>query len=914
MPFDESGEYYWWWRGHMSSFKNVYPVLDLHSMMLDDVNAPMVLIDGPLKFFESLEASSHDVLSWRGELYFELHRGTYTSHALNKRCNRKYPKRQLGVLWKDVLLFQFHDVIPSSAIQLGQLDVLWKDVLLFQFHDVIPGSAIQMVFDFTKIRYSQMLPELAELRTSALAAVQRSSPYSTYSTSFPAHHPTDPQGRGKESSAAQAPPFGQGVTGGQQQSHRKESSGLQAPPFGQGVTGGQQQGQGSEPPVPPVPSGGAGDASVRQSRKSATGSLGSWDADLVCLTMEDVFGGIPTPGGVAQAMAAMQQASRGGCEEAEDEAAKDRVVYAAARREGGAGASRSSNAIAVHDEVEKDGYVGIAPPRGVGPAKAAVFQAGRSAYAEADDEAAKDRVVYAASRHDDAAVASRSSYAVADDDEAAKDGGVSAAPGCAGVAVGAPPPGVGHMIPGPYAFNSLSFEREEVVEVAAEMVPEGAKVVQYSYKGDGTALALLSIPPLSFAPVMFDTHGPPSGEGTDSLAARPVVAGDDVAEDCVQLTLTAGEDGELYVMGNKMHEDIPLFWDAWDVEITHLEKCWEVGPTTSVTMLETGPLRAALQFKTQLSPTSTLVQTIFQTVTSPMLEFETTVEWNENRRMLKVEFPWALQCDVATYETQFGAVQRPTHQNTSWDWAKFEVCGHRSADLSEPDYGVALINDCKFADLSEPDYGVALLNDCKYGHATHGNTMRLSLLRSPKCPDATTDMGTHTFKYAVRPHKLGWQSGGVVAAALAFNQPLLLLSRHPWQAMPGQPPATGQLPTGKATAARPAASPEVRMPRLMGEAVQGMTTSPWLQHSSTPMSTKKFSKMMHACRKVASPDSPSSADVGGNEEHLSELVFDYSPFKIITLKLYVAPHTLWAGHQPEERSVDEAAYSDILPI
>lgn len=78
---------------------------------------------------------------------------------------------------------------------------------------------------------------------------------------------------------------------------------------------------------------------------------------------------------------------------------------------------------------------------------------------------------------------------------------------------------------------------------------------------------------------------------------------------------------------------------------------------------------------------------------------------------------------------------RPTHRNTSWDWAKFEVCGH------------------KWADLSEPQWGAAVLNDSKYGWNVHGRTLTLSLLRSPKSPDANCDMHQHRFRYALMPHR-----------------------------------------------------------------------------------------------------------------------------------------------------------------
>ena len=102
---------------------------------------------------------------------------------------------------------------------------------------------------------------------------------------------------------------------------------------------------------------------------------------------------------------------------------------------------------------------------------------------------------------------------------------------------------------------------------------------------------------------------------------------------------------------------------------------------------------------------------------------DSEVEWRETMKFLKVEFPVDIMNTEASYETQYGVIRRPTHYNTSWDMAKFEVCSH------------------KWADLSENGYGVSILNDSKYGFATSGNMMRLSLLRAPKAPDAHADMG-----------------------------------------------------------------------------------------------------------------------------------------------------------------------------
>jgi alpha-mannosidase len=134
-----------------------------------------------------------------------------------------------------------------------------------------------------------------------------------------------------------------------------------------------------------------------------------------------------------------------------------------------------------------------------------------------------------------------------------------------------------------------------------------------------------------------------------------------------------------------------------------------------------------------------------------VLRFECDVDWQEQHKMLKVAFPVAIRSPHATYEIQFGHLERATHAETSRDKARFEVCGHR------------------WADLGEDGYGVALLNDCKYGHDIHGNVMRLSLLRAPTHPDPTADRGRHRFTYALMPHQGDFRDAGVIAAAEDLN-------------------------------------------------------------------------------------------------------------------------------------------------
>lgn len=137
------------------------------------------------------------------------------------------------------------------------------------------------------------------------------------------------------------------------------------------------------------------------------------------------------------------------------------------------------------------------------------------------------------------------------------------------------------------------------------------------------------------------------------------------------------------------------------------------------------------------------------------MDIRTTLHWNDRRWLLKSRWPLNVRSNTARFETAFGIVERPTYRNTSWQAAQFEVAGHR------------------FADLSEPGYGVALLNDGKYGHHALGNEVGLSLLRSPTYPDPIADEGPQTFTYAVLPHEGDWLDGGVLAEAEDLNRPLL---------------------------------------------------------------------------------------------------------------------------------------------
>jgi alpha-mannosidase len=207
--------------------------------------------------------------------------------------------------------------------------------------------------------------------------------------------------------------------------------------------------------------------------------------------------------------------------------------------------------------------------------------------------------------------------------------------------------------------------------------------------------------------------------------------------------------------GNRLelYDDRPVAFDAWDVDPFHLATRRDAAPAESHETTAS-PLRGEIRFERPLGDASRLVQVARLDAESRRLEFHTTVDWNEEHTLLKVCFPLAVRAPFATYEMQFGYAERPTHFSTAYDAARYEVPGHR------------------FADLSEHGYGVSLLTDSKYGYSCYAGELRISLLRSPRSPDPQADKGRHEFAYALVPHAGGWREAGTVAEAIRFNAPL----------------------------------------------------------------------------------------------------------------------------------------------
>jgi alpha-mannosidase len=156
---------------------------------------------------------------------------------------------------------------------------------------------------------------------------------------------------------------------------------------------------------------------------------------------------------------------------------------------------------------------------------------------------------------------------------------------------------------------------------------------------------------------------------------------------------------------------------------------------------------------------SKLEQRISLSAGQRRVDFAVEVDWYEREKFLKAAFDIDVHSQRAAYETQFGHHFRATHENTSWEAAKFEVCAHRWVHVEEPGYGVALANDST--------YGHDVRRNERHGGST-STTLRLSLLRAPRFPDPDTDQGTHAMRYALAP---GATIADAVAAGYAINLP-----------------------------------------------------------------------------------------------------------------------------------------------
>ncbi|MGN0315825.1 MAG: alpha-mannosidase [Fusicatenibacter sp.] len=316
-------------------------------------------------------------------------------------------------------------------------------------------------------------------------------------------------------------------------------------------------------------------------------------------------------------------------------------------------------------------------------------------------------------------------------------------------------------------WNTLGHERNDIVvlpDTDAKGLTDGTHVYPVQKTADGAIAYLFGTPSKGYqvlrpceapsaAPVFAITDRADGGYLVDTPFYQAEING------CGQFTMLYDKENERQVLkehqvGNefRIYEDKPLQYSNWNIDIFHLEKSKPVDQVRSMEWIEYGPVRATLLVELGMMDT-VIRQKIHFYANDRRIDFETYVDWKFAEQLLKVHFPVDIHTDEATYDIQFGNVTRKIHTNTSWDEAKFEVCGH------------------KWADLSEGEYGVSLMNDCKYGYSMRHQVMTLTLIKSGTHPNKTADQEEHFFTYSLYPHNGTWRQSHTVQEAMNLNVP-----------------------------------------------------------------------------------------------------------------------------------------------
>ncbi len=328
-------------------------------------------------------------------------------------------------------------------------------------------------------------------------------------------------------------------------------------------------------------------------------------------------------------------------------------------------------------------------------------------------------------------------------------------------------------------FNSLAWPRKDLVEIAVQM-PDGLKngvsVVDsqnhtlpsqvLSTDAATSTVRLLvepeSVPSLGYAllRVTPGRHDVPTDLSAHDLtmentALRVVV---DPKSGCITSLYDKRAKFESIAAGACGNEliafhDNPKQYDAWNIDSDFEKSFTRLDSADSVKLIESGPLRATIRV-TRTWQQSKFVQDIRLYAGLDRVDVINDIDWHETHILLKAAFPLAASSAQATYEIPYGAIERPTTRNNSWESAKFEVPALR------------------WADLGDSAHGFSLINESKYGYDAKDNVLRISLLRSPTWPDPDADRGHHHFAYSLYPHAGDWKQALTVRRGYEFNSKL----------------------------------------------------------------------------------------------------------------------------------------------
>lgn len=315
-------------------------------------------------------------------------------------------------------------------------------------------------------------------------------------------------------------------------------------------------------------------------------------------------------------------------------------------------------------------------------------------------------------------------------------------------------------------FNPLGWERNGEISldrVPGNMIPEdesitcqGIETVEGKKK---LALSGLSIPPLGYRCLKLK-KGSPSSISPFKCGARRIETPFAVVRFDSRGRISSLHDRrsgrEIVKSGGRLNrfllgEDIPLEWDNWDIDPDQELKRKPAGRLVKREIVGDGPLQLRIRFEYEIGGASRILQDVVFHSTTSRIDFETMLDWREERSLLKTGFDIDILSECSRQEIQFGHIERTTHQNDPDDRARFEVSMQ------------------KWTDFSETGFGVALLTDSKYGVTARNNDFSLTLMKCGAHPDPESDKGIHFFSYSLLPHSGGFSVPGVVKPAYEFN-------------------------------------------------------------------------------------------------------------------------------------------------
>lgn len=320
---------------------------------------------------------------------------------------------------------------------------------------------------------------------------------------------------------------------------------------------------------------------------------------------------------------------------------------------------------------------------------------------------------------------------------------------------------------GVVVMNTQGYERDDLVVLddgteIPRLVDEDGRNVPAQKTADGRYLLYVShIPPLGYKK-LYETEElleESTGKEWDYTFENPFIKV--CFNEKMEITSLYEKEAEKELIqegrcGNvlRTYEDRPMQWDNWDIDVFYQRKPYEADWYSPARVIENGEVRMVVEFECGFLD-STVTQQVCLYHQIPRIDFRTKADWKTHHVILKTHFPVDVNTTRASYEIQFGNVERETTNNYSWDTAKFEACGH------------------KWADLSENSSGISLLNDCKYGYGIKKGEMSLTLIKSGTYPNEDADIGEHEFTYSIYPHAGRWQEAKTVEMAYNLNVPML---------------------------------------------------------------------------------------------------------------------------------------------